>query len=279
MKALDLSKEIFDNILQTAPIVHNISNYVTATDCANMTLACGGSPTMADDPEEVAEVASACHASVINMGITSSYFEESMLRTGRANNEARHPLVFDPVGAGGSSRRNHIVELLTDNLHFSVIRGNISEIKYIGDKSSSAKGVDANETDLASESNIGDIAAYAKELSARLDSVIAISGPIDVVADADTAYLIRNGHPMMARITGTGCMLSSAVGVFVAANPDHLLEATTVAVSAYGYAGELAYEKMVKTEGGTGSLRTFLIDYMSNMTVETFLKGAKITLI
>lgn len=278
MKALDLSKEIFDNIAQIAPVVHNISNYVTATDCANMTLACGGSPTMADDPEEVAEVASSCHASVINMGITSSYFETSMLRTGQANNEVGHPLVFDPVGAGGSSRRNHIVELLTSNLHFSVIRGNISEIKFLGDKSSSAKGVDADEADLASESNIGDIAAYAKKLSARLNSIIAISGPIDVVADADTAYLIRNGHPMMARITGTGCMLSSAIGVFVAANPKHLLEATAVAISAYGYAGELAYEKMIKTEGGTGSLRTFLIDYMSNMTQETFMNGAKITI-
>lgn len=278
MKALELSQEIFDNIKQISPVVHNISNYVTATDCANMTLACGGSPTMADDPEEVAEIASACHASVINMGITASYFEESMLRTGRANNEAGHPLVFDPVGAGASSRRSQILELLTNNIHFSVIRGNISEIKFLGDKSSSAKGVDANEADLASESNIKDIAAYAKKLSARLDSIIAISGPIDVVADADTAYLIRNGHPMMARITGTGCMLSSAIGVFVAANPKHLLEATTVAISAYGYAGELAYEKMRKTEGGTGSLRTFLIDYMSNMTQEIFINGAKISM-
>ncbi|MDO4166375.1 MAG: hydroxyethylthiazole kinase [Eubacteriales bacterium] len=278
MKVFDLSEEIFENIRKTAPVVHNISNYITATDCANMTLACGGSPTMADDPEEVAQVASACHASVINMGNTAGYFEESMLRTGRANNEVGHPLVWDPVGAGGSSRRNAVVENLMNHLHFSIIRGNISEIKFVGDKSSSAKGVDADASDLASESNIQEIASYAKTLSKRLDTIIAISGPIDVVADADTAYLIRNGHPMMSRITGTGCMLSSAIGVFAAANPDHLLEATAVAVSAYGYAGELAYQKMLKTEGGTGSLRTFLIDYMSNMDPNTFLKGANITI-
>lgn len=278
MKVFDYSKEIFDNIQRIAPVVHNISNYVTATDCANMTLACGGSPTMADDPEEVAEVASACHASVINMGITSSYFEESMLRTGHANNETGHPLILDPVGAGGSTRRNTLLETLMNHLHFSVIRGNISEIKFIGDKSSSARGVDADTADLASESNVLEIATYAKTLSARLDTIIAISGPIDVVADATTAYLIRNGHPMMSRITGTGCMLSSAIGVFAAANPDHLLEATTVAISAYGYAGELAYEKTMKTKGGTGSLRTFLIDYMSNMNHDIFQKGAKITL-
>lgn len=165
-----------------------------------------------------------------------------------------------------------------NQLDFSIIRGNISEIKYLGSKHASAKGVDANEKDLASESNIQDIAAYAKSLSIKRNSIIAISGPIDVVASANTAYLIRNGHPLMSRVTGTGCMLSSVLGVFAAANPNHLLEATAVAVSAYGYAGELAYQKMVKTQGGTGSLRTFLIDYMSTMNSDQWKRGAKITL-
>lgn len=278
MKLLDLCTEIFENIQTTAPVVHNISNYVTATDCANITLACGGAPTMADDPEEVAEVASACHASVINMGNTGGYFEESMIQTGLANNRIRHPLIFDPVGAGGSARRNAVLEHLMEQLHFSIIRGNISEIKYLGSKQASAKGVDANENDLASESNIQDIAAYAKTLSRTLDSIIVISGPIDVVANADTAYLIRNGHPLMSRVTGTGCMLSSVLGVFAAANPGRLLEATAVAVSAYGYAGELAYQKIQKTQGGTGSLRTFLIDYMSMMNPDQWKQGTRITL-
>lgn len=163
-----------------------------------------------------------------------------------------------------------------NSIRFTVIRGNISEIKYVGDKSSHAKGVDAANEDLANEDNIYEIAEYAKKISAITCSVIAISGPIDVVANADTAYLIRNGHPMMSRITGTGCMLTSAIGVFVSANPYKALEATATAIAAYGYAGELAYEKTVRTEGGTGSLRTFLIDYMSSMDYETFLKGAKI---
>ena len=168
------------------------------------------------------------------------------------------------------------MENLLDKVHFSVIRGNISEVKFVGDKSSKANGVDAASEDLASEDTIDGIAEYAKKLSERLNTVIAISGPIDVVADANKAYLVRNGHPMMSRVTGTGCMLSSAVGVFAAANPDNLLEATAVCISAYGYAGELAYEKVQSTNGGTGSFRMFLMDAMSNMDNETFLQGAKI---
>lgn len=279
MKLFDVSEEIFTNIATIHPVVHNISNIVTAGDCANMTLACGGSPTMADDPEEVEDITSGCNGFILNMGNTGGFYQETMLRAARKNNEIGHPLVLDPVGAGAARRRNEVLENLLSEIHFSVIRGNISEIKFVGDKSSAAKGVDAAEGDLANENNIEAIAEYAKSLSKRLNSIIAISGPIDVVADAETAYLIRNGHPMMARVTGTGCMLSSAIGVFISANPDRILEATATAISAYGYAGELAYEKTIQTEGGTGSFRMYLMDYMSNMNHELFQKGANITVI
>ena len=125
------SAEIFANIQEKAPVVHNISNYITATDCANMTLACGGSPTMADDPDEVEEIAAACAGSVINMGNTAGHYQESMLRTGMVNNKVDHPLVFDPVGAGAAAHRNAVLENLLDKVHFSVIRGNISEVKFV----------------------------------------------------------------------------------------------------------------------------------------------------
>ncbi|MCI5640120.1 MAG: hydroxyethylthiazole kinase [Lachnospiraceae bacterium] len=276
MKAMELSKEIFDNIKKCAPVVHNISNYITATDCANMTLACGGSPTMADDPEEVEDIASACAGSVINMGNTGGYFTESMLRTGLINNKVHHPVVLDPVGAGAAKHRNEVLEKLIEKIHFSIIRGNVSEIKFVGDKSSSANGVDAAEADLATEDTVYDIAQYAMRLSKAMDTVIAISGPIDIVANGERAYLIRNGHPQMSRVTGTGCMLSSAIGVFISANPEHILEAATVCISAYGYAGELAQKKVESEHAGTGSLRMYLMDYMSNMDQETFAKGAKI---
>lgn len=276
MKVLECSGEIFDNIKKMAPVVHNISNYITATDCANMTLACGGSPTMADDPDEIEDIASACAGSVINMGNTAGHYQESMLRTGRTNNKVNHPVLLDPVGAGAAKRRNAVLENLLQEIHFSAIRGNISEIKFVGDKSSGAKGVDAADEDLASEYTIEGIVKYAKALAAKMDTIIIISGPIDVVADAEKAYMIRNGHPMMSRVTGTGCMLSSALGVFLSANPENMLEAAAVCVSAYGYAGELAYEKVQETKGGTGSLRMYLMDAMSNMDNECFLRGAKI---
>lgn len=269
-------KEIFENIQKIRPVVHNIANIVTANDCANMTLACKGSPTMADDPDEVEDITAACNGFVLNMGNTGGFYEETMLRAGKMNNKVNHPLLLDPVGAGAAKRRNAVLKNLLDNIHFSVIRGNISEIKFVGGQSSGAKGVDADIKDLANEDNIESVVKYAKDLSRSLDTVIVISGPIDVVAYKDNACTIRNGHKMMAGITGTGCMQSSAIGVFISANPDNIYKAAVTAVSAYGYAGELAYKKMLESDGSYNTLRMHLIDYMAKMNYELFKEGAKI---
>ncbi|WP_244833328.1 hydroxyethylthiazole kinase [Clostridium sp. BJN0001] len=269
-------KEIFENIQKIKPLVHNISNIVTANDCANMTLACGGSPTMADDPDEVEEITAECNGFVLNMGNTGGYHEETMLRAGKMNNKVNHPLLLDPVGAGAAKRRNAVLKNLLNNIHFSVIRGNVSEIKFVGGQSSGAKGVDADILDLANEDNIKSIAEYAKELSKKMNTVIVISGPIDVVAFKDDVCIIRNGHKMMSKITGTGCMQSSEIGVFIAANKDNIYKAVVTAVSAYGYAGELAYKKMAETDGSFSTLRMHLIDYMAKMNYELFKEGAKI---
>ena len=264
MSIIEDSKEIFENIKKVRPVMHNISNIVTANDCANITLACGGSPTMADDPDEVEDITSACNGFVLNMGNTGGFMVETMLRAGKKSNEVNHPTVLDPVGAGAAKRRNQVLETL------------LKEIKFAGSKTSGAKGVDAAEGDKVTEENLDEMVAYAKNISAKLGSVIAMSGAIDIVADENTAYIIRNGHSMMSDITGTGCMLSSVVGVFISANPDNILKATAVALSAYGLAGELAYKKTMEMDGYTSTLRMNLIDYMGKMNAEMLQEGAKI---
>lgn len=276
MDVLENAELIFKNIESVKPVMHNISNIVTVNDCANITLAAGGSPTMADDPKEVEEITSACNGFVINMGHINDYLVESMIRAGKRNNEIGHPVVLDPVGAGAAKKRNDVLFKLIENIKFSVIRGNISEIKFIATGSGAAKGVDAAESDKIQEDTLEATVDFAKKLSKKIGSVIAISGEIDIIADSETAYVIRNGHSMMARVTGTGCMLSSLIGVFCAANPNNTLEATTVAVSSYGYAGELAYRKTAENGGGTSSFRMYLIDYVSNMNADIFKEGAKI---
>ncbi|MFQ9923310.1 MAG: hydroxyethylthiazole kinase [Beduini sp.] len=271
-----MNKEIKENVEQQHPLIHCITNYVTVNDVANMILAIDGSPIMADEIKEVTEITSITNALVINIGTLNQTKVESMIAAGKKANELHHPVILDPVGAGASTYRNEVTERLLKEIQFTVIKGNISEIKCIAQKTNTTAGVDANDADLVNEANIDEVLAFAKKLSQQTGAVIAITGPIDVVCDTEHSYLIKNGHPIMSRITGTGCMLAGVIAVYVAANPKQRLEATAYAVTMMGVAGESAYDKMCQQKVGTSSYRTYLIDAMSMMSHETLNGGMKV---
>lgn len=267
---------LIQNVREKVPLVHVITNYVTVNDCANIMLACGGSPIMADDRKEAEEITSICNATVINIGTLNERTIDSMILAGKRANALGHPVILDPVGAGASKLRTQTVFRLLKEVKFAVIRGNISEIKTVYAGSGTTKGVDADEADATTEENLDSVIRFAKELSERTGAVIAITGAIDVIADSTRAFVVRNGHPMMSKITGTGCMLTCVTACYCAANPEQILEAATAAVSAMGLCGEIAYKKVEQTDGGSSSLRMYLIDTMSKMDDAMLSGGGKI---
>ena len=249
----------FENILsavrQKRPLVHFITNYVTVNDCANMTLALGGSPIMADELREVEQIVGHCSALVLNIGTLSERTVQSMLAAGKEANRLGRPVVFDPVGVGASRFRNETAAMLLREVRFDVIKGNISEIAYLAEGIGTTKGVDANLDALSTEGNLRWHTDLARKVSTQTGAAIVISGPIDIVADSHEAWAIRNGHPMMANITGTGCMSAGVIGCCVGADPQALLPSCVCAMSAMGICGELAYEKLLSVDGGSGTYR------------------------
>ncbi|MBQ9528016.1 MAG: hydroxyethylthiazole kinase [Fretibacterium sp.] len=267
-------REMFENVRKSCPLIHNITNYVTVNDCANILLACGASPIMADDKDEAADITAICGGLNINIGTLNSSTIVSMFIAGKRANELDHPVVLDPVGAGASRLRTDTALRLLKEVKFTVIRGNISEVKTLASGSGTTKGVDADVADKVTEENLNDVIAFVKAFAGRTGAVIAVTGATDIVADSKKAYCIRNGHPMMSSITGTGCQLSAMTAAFVTANPDHPLEAAAAAVSAMGFAGEVAHSRLTKMEGNS-TYRNYIIDAIYNMTPEMLERGAK----
>ena len=267
-------KDMLENVRKNCPLIHNITNYVTVNDCANIVIACGASPIMADDKNEVADITTICAGLNINIGTLNSRTIDSMLIAGKRANELNHLVVLDPVGAGASKLRTETAMKLLEEVNFTVIRGNISEIKTLASGNGTTKGVDADVADKVTEENLDDVIAFAKPFAEKPGAVIAIPGVIDIVADSKKAYCIRNGHPMMSSITGTGCQLSAMTAAFVTANSDYPLEAVAAAVSAMGYAGEIAHSRLTEMDGNA-TYRNYIIDAIYNMTPEMLEKGAK----
>ncbi len=267
-------KTYIENVRAKTPLIHNITNYVTVNDCANILLACGGSPIMADDKNEVEEITSICTGLNINIGTLNSRTIEAMVLAGKKANELGHAVILDPVGAGASVLRTNTALRLLDEVKFTVIRGNISEIKTLAGTSAATQGVDANVADKVTDENLDSAIAFAKNFAEKMGAVVAITGAIDIVCDGEKAYVIRNGHPMMSSVTGTGCMLSAMTAAYVTANPDDILGATAAAVCAMGLAGEIAHDRLSELDGNS-SYRNYIIDAIYNMTPEQLEKGAK----
>ncbi len=267
-------RQYIEKLKAKTPLIHNITNYVTVNDCANILLACGGSPIMSDDKNEVEEITSVCGGLNINIGTLNSRTIDAMLLAGKKANELGHPVVLDPVGAGASNLRTNTALRLLDEVKFDVIRGNISEIKTLAGFSSATQGVDANIADKVTDENLNSAVLFAKDFSKRTGAIIAITGAVDIVSSSEKAYCIRNGHPMMSSVTGTGCMLSAITSAYVTANPEAKLEATAAAVCAMGLAGEIAYARLGKLDGNL-SYRNYIIDAIYNMTPQQLEEGAK----
>ena len=274
MEAFALKKAL-DNVRATTPLVHNITNYVTVNDCANALLAIGASPIMSDEPADVEDIQTICDGLVLNIGTLNERTIAGMFAAGERAGALGHPIVLDPVGAGASALRTQTAGNLLDKLDMSVVRGNMSEVKALAGAAAATRGVDANPNDAVTEENLAESAAFVRVLAAKTNAIVAVTGAIDGVADAERAFAVRNGTPLMGRITGAGCMLSCLVAAFVAANPDAPLEATTAAVTAMGLAGQTAQKRMGGFDGN-GSFRTYVLDALYRMDGEALEAGAQV---
>ena len=263
-----------ENVRKGVPLVHNITNYVTVNDVANILLACGGSPIMSDEPEDVEDITAICGGLNINIGTLNQRSIEGMFRAGKKANELDHVVLLDPVGAGASALRTNTAVELMEKIRFTVIRGNISEIKTLALGSGTTKGVDADVADAVTEENLDNAVTFVKDFAAKSGAIVAVTGAIDLVSDGKSCYVIRNGRPEMGRITGTGCQLSGMMTAFVVANPDNRLEAAAAAVCAMGLAGEIGWSHMAEGDGNS-TYRNRIIDAIYNMDGETLNGGAR----
>lgn len=280
------------NVRRVAPTIHNITNYVTATDCANVLLAFGASPIMADEPDEVAEIVALCGGLNVNLGTPNRSTIAAMFAAGRRAVELGIPATLDPVGVGASKLRTETAARLLSEIRFAAIRGNMSEIKTLATGTGATNGVDVGAADATDETNLTLNAEIIKSCAKAFGTVVVATGAIDLVSDGEKTAAIRNGSPNAARITGAGCMSSAVLCAFVAANTQKTNEnrseneaknavwtAAVAAISAFGVCQELAAERTAEKRGAAATFRAELIDAASTATPEIFAERAKIELL
>lgn len=256
---------LLDRVRETRPLIHHITNLVVMNDTANVTLAAGGLPVMAHAVEEVEEMTSAAAALVLNIGTLTPPWIESMLAAGRVANERGIPIILDPVGAGATRLRTDSTKRLLEELRIDIIKGNLGELAHLAGRGGVVRGVES----LGADASPADVASA---LASTWQCVAAVTGPSDYVSGERRVLAVDNGHPLLARLTGTGCMATTVIACFAAADDD-LTFAAASALAYFGYAAELA----APGAAGPGSFRVSLLDHLANLDGPALAVGAAIS--
>jgi hydroxyethylthiazole kinase len=255
-----------EKVRQQNPLVHNITNVVVTNFTANGLLALGASPVMAYAKEEVADMAKIAGALVLNIGTLTHDEIEAMLIAGKSANEHNIPVIFDPVGAGATPYRTATARRIVEELSISIIRGNAAEIANVIGMEWAIKGVDAGES-------TGNTVELAQTAAKQLNTTVIITGKDDVITDCSNTFVVHNGHPILTKVTGTGCLLSSVIGAFSAIEKDLLLAAVSALVT-YGTTAEIAAN--LTEEKGPGSFQIEFLNQLSKVSSEDINKYAKV---
>ncbi|CDF57420.1 hydroxyethylthiazole kinase [Thermobrachium celere] len=254
MEMLNKVCEALELVRKVNPLVHHITNYVSVNDCANITLTIGASPVMSDEIDDVGDLIKISNALVLNIGTLNKRTIEAMFYVGKEANKLGIPIVFDPVGTGATKLRTEIAMKIIDEIDISVLRGNMSEIKSLIGLSSSTKGVDSTEKMEGAEE-------ISKLASKKFNCVVGISGEVDVISDGERIYKVLNGHSILTKVTGTGCMVTSLIGSFLGAGCNPL----TSCVSGYVVMGICGEEVFKKSGNNIGTFKVKLYDEIFNI--------------
>lgn len=264
--------QLKEKVKTGAPLIHYITHAIVMNDCANVMLGLGAKPIMAEHPLEVEEITSLSKALGINLGNISDSRMMAMERSARQAYEKEIPWCIDLVGVGCSTLRKNFAIDLIQKYKPQVIKGNMSEIKAISGAESHAYGIDVGVLDEVREEKLFECAEWLQEFAKKVGAVIVVTGAIDLISDSCTTYAIYNGCPLLARLTGTGCMLTGMIATYLAEG--EALESSVLATLMMGIAGELA-----SGAKGNGSFKISLLDELYSMETETLIQGMKFKLI
>ena len=261
--------ELVDKLRRQRPVIHEITNYVTAESCADVALAAGASPVMADEPEEVEEITAGADALVLNLGTISFNKQIAMERAVAVAAKKGIPVILDPVGVMTSTMRlNFALQLLNKGV-ISIVRGNYSECNALLLGKTGGHGVD----NLDETTDEGQVLRLAKDAAAKFNCVFAVTGAVDNISNGKQAVVLNNGHPLLQDITGSGCMTSTLVACCAAITKD-MLVAAALGVVIMGQSAELAANFLEKKDG-PGMFKVRLMDCIYHVTTKWNLVNLK----
>lgn len=266
--------DIVEKMKRKKPLVECLTNRVTINDCANMLLAMGASPIMAEIECEMDEIMQISDALVINLGLLDDEYLAAMRVAAKSAKKLNKPIIIDPVGAGASKLRDRVCQDMIESFSPDIIKGNLSEIKSLSGIKIASKGVDVSDEDAVNDENVLSCGNIVREYAKRIGAVVCATGEIDIISDGIKTVYVKNGSKMLSSVTGTGCMLSAMCGAMATAGS--AFDASIAATLMLSISGELAEKYIMDTKQGIGTFKVKLFDYVYNLNEQDFINRSEV---
>lgn len=264
--------DIKNKLIVEKPLIHCITNHITINDCANVVLAIGGKPIMAEHCKEASDITSSSKSLAVNLGNISDNRMTSMMISGEVAYKKEIPSIIDIVGVNCSNLRRDFALEFIEKCKPNVIKGNMSEIKSILGLETKSKGVDVSDEDSTGENNINDNINIVRSLSKKTNSIVVSTGEIDLISSGKETFIIENGCRELSMITGTGCMLNALIATCISSGD--ILEGAILGTLIMGISGEFSKEAK-----GTASFKIDLLDNISTIKDLDIIEKSKIRVV
>lgn len=250
-----------NQLRENNPLVICYTNDVVKNFTANGLLSLGASPAMSEAPEEAMDMLTYANALLINIGTLTKAREIDILKIAKTANKIGTPIVFDPVAVGASQYRKDFCATFLKEIDVAVIKGNASELLALMDADTTMKGTDSDQ-DL-------DAITIAKNAYKQFDTAIAITGEIDIVIQDNKMYELSNGSPLLAKVTGAGCLLGAVIASFLNQDKKVTVDRLIDAISIYNIASEQAEQN--SKNNGPGSFMIELLNALYHIQYDDYL--------
>ncbi|QMU95772.1 hydroxyethylthiazole kinase [Microbacterium esteraromaticum] len=247
---------LLTRVREAPPLTHCITNSVVTGFTANTLLAVGASPAMVDIVGEAGLFAGVASGLLVNLGTPTPEQRAASLEAVAGANAAGTPWVLDPVAIGALPVRTALAAELA-SLRPTAVRGNASEILALAGSGAGGRGVDAVDAPDAADD-------AARSLAARWGSVVAVSGPVDLLTDGTRVIRIANGDALLTRVTGGGCALGAVMAAFLGAARATAADALDAVASA-SLVYTIAAEHAARVADGPGSFAVALLDALAGL--------------
>ena len=256
------------------PLIHCISNLVTARDLAQGILCYNGNPLISNSTEEAPDITSRCESLLINLEDLNSSKVDAIEKSLRVARRKRIPVVLDIMGINFSFLRREVALRFISRYNINVVKGKLEDFKVLSHSNDELKNKNFDDTKLIEDI---EVRVELRSFSRRYNTIVVVQSEDYYLTDGFSEFHIDGYSDKFSNILGIQSILCGliSVGVAAASSNEQIFRAVLVAIMTIAVSEKIVVQKNLKPENKIW-LKEYLLDEIANINSDKLNRLAKV---